>query len=75
MILWNVLEGGEAPTAHRLEHSLATSVGAPAWSSSIGETVNQADPPPNVPFIHSLSPHPTKNTLLVRRIIKELNVF
>lgn len=60
VMLWNVLEDGAASL--HLDHS--TEAASPAWSSSIGETTQEAKAAAPVPFIHSLSPHPTKNALL-----------
>ncbi|VDK22876.1 unnamed protein product [Taenia asiatica] len=60
VVLWNVLEGGAASS--HLDHS--TQASSPAWSSSIGETTEEAKAATPIPLIHSLSPHPTKNALL-----------
>ncbi len=57
VLTWDMVEGG-APTAY-LEHAR----GSPAWSADIGEVVAPEECPP-VPFIHSLSPHPTGSSLL-----------
>ncbi|VDD83625.1 unnamed protein product [Mesocestoides corti] len=55
VLMWDVLVGG--PPSGYLDHS----IGSPAWSSEIGEIADKAN---SIPFIHSLSPHPTNNSLL-----------
>nr|CDS30516.1 WD repeat domain containing protein 83 [Hymenolepis microstoma] len=61
VVMWNLADGA-ADTTSVLDHSPCSL----AWSSDIGDSGSKTEKLTihPVPFIHSLSPHPSKNALL-----------